>query len=325
MSYHHLTTEERCHIYELHVEKVTITEIARRLGRNKGTISREMRRNRGQRGYRPAQAQRLAAFRQKNCANGRRVDPALWPRVEEKLREDWSPEHISGRFAADGVGQISHETIYQHIYADKRAGGDLHTHLRCQKERRKRYGSGRSKRGKIPNRVGIEHRPAIVDLKVRVGDWEGDLIIGKGHKQAIVSIVDRKSRFTLLHKVEKKTEAQVTEALVARLKEAAGAVKTITFDNGSEFCGHAAVSCALGARIYFANPYHSWERGLNEQTNGLVRQYFAKGSSFDELTQDDMRRVENKLNRRPRKVLDYRTPEEVFTRSVTKRAVAPRA
>ena len=215
MSYHRLTTAERCHIYELHVQKASVTEIAGRLGRDEGTISRELRRNRGQRGYRPAQAQRLAVFRQRNFANGRRVDPAVWPLVEEKIREDWSPEHISGRLEADGIGRVSHDTIYQHIYADKREGGDLHTHLRCRKKRRKRYGSGRSKRGEIHNRVGIEHRPAIVDRKARVGDWEGDLIIGKGHKQAIVSIVDRRSRFTLLYKVQNKTEAQVRWTPVA--------------------------------------------------------------------------------------------------------------
>lgn len=324
MSYHHLTASERCHIYELNVEKTSITEIARLIGRNKGTVSRELRRNRGQRGYRPGQAGRLAQDRQKNCANGPRVAPEVWRAAQEKLKEDWSPEHISGRFKADGLGQISTQTIYDFVLANKQQGGDLHTHLRSQKKRRKRYGSGPSKRGRIPDRVSIEQRPAIVDRKTRMGDWEGDLIMGRGNRQAIVSLVERKSRLTFLHKVTGKTEQEVSTALIDRLQEVAGCVKTITFDNGLEFAGHAKVAAATNAAIYFCRPYHSWERGLNEQTNGLVRQYFPKGSCFRHLTQEDMQRVEERLNKRPRKVLDYRTPAEVFARSYLRTAVALR-
>ena len=324
MSYHHLTAVERCHIYELHVEKTPLTEIARRTGRDKSTISRELRRNRGQRGYRPRQADGFAQARQKNCANGPRIFPSVWEAAQEKLRDDWSPEHISGRFRGDGIGQISAQTIYDFVLADKQKGGDLHTHLRSQKKRRKRYGSGPTKRGRIPDRVGIEERPKIVDRKVRVGDWEGDLIMGKGNQQAIVSLVERKSRLTLLYKVSAKTEQEVSTALISRLQEVAGCIKTITFDNGLEFSGHSKVAAATGADIYFCRPYHSWERGLNEQTNGLIRQYFPKGSCFKHLTEADMRRVEIKLNSRPRKVLDYKTPEEVFTQSFTRRVVALR-
>ena len=324
MSYHHLTAVERCHIYELHVEKRSLTEIARQTRRDKSTISRELRRNQGQRGYRPRQADGFAQARQENCANGLRIQPDVWEAAQAKLREDWSPEHISGRFRADGTGQISTQTIYDLVLADKQEGGDLHTHLRSQKKRRKRYGSGPTKRGRIPNRVGIEERPKIVDRKVRVGDWEGDLIVGKGNQQAIVSLVDRKSRLTLLHKVSGKTEQEVSAALIYRLEEVAGCVKTITFDNGLEFSGHAKVAAATDAEIFFCRPYHSWERGLNEQTNGLVRQYLPKGSCFRHLTEADMRRVEERLNNRPRKVLDYKTPDEVFTRSHTRTAVALR-
>lgn len=324
MSYHHLTASERCHIYELRVEKTSITDIARITGRNKGTISRELRRNRGQRSYRPAQADRLAQERQKNCANGLRIGPALWQQVVVKLREDWSPEHISGRFERDGVGQISTTTIYSRVRENKHEGGDLHTHLRCQKIRRRKYGTGGTKRVRIPNRIGIENRPAIVDQKIRVGDWEGDLIVGKNNHQAIVSLVDRKSRLAFLHKVSGKTEAEVTAAIIERLGSVKGCVRTLTFDNGLEFSGHEKIAVATGAKIFFARPYHSWERGVNEQTNGLVRQYFPKGSCFRQLTQADMHRVEGKLNGRPRKVLDYRTPQEVWDKSYTLRAVALR-
>ena len=324
MSYHHLTAEERSHIYELYVQKTSVREIARQTGRDKATISRELRRNQGQRGYRAGQAERFARCRQRKCANGPRVSPEVWKAAEAKLREDWSPEHISGRFRADGTGQISTQTIYDFVLADKQEGGDLHTHLRSQKKRKKKYGSGPSKRGRIPGRVGIEERPKIVDRKVRVGDWEGDLIVGKGNRQAIVSLVDRKSRLTLLHKVSGKTEQEVSAALISRLQEVAGCVKTITFDNGLEFAGHSKVAAATEARIYFCRPYHSWERGLNEQTNGLVRQYFPKGSCFSHLTEADMHRVEEKLNSRPRKVLDYRTPDEIFARSHIRKPVALR-
>ena len=200
-------------------------------------------------------------------------------------------------------------------------GGGSH-HLRSQKKRKKKYGSGPSKRGRIPGRVGIEERPTIVDRKVRVGEWEGDLIVGKGNRQAIVSLVDRKSRLTLLHKISGKAEQEVSAALISRLQEVAGCVKTIAFDNGLEFAGHSKVAAATEARIYFCRPYHSWERGLNEQTNGLVRQYFPKGSCFSHLAEADMHRVEEKLNSRPRKVPDYRTPDEIFARSHTRKPVA---
>ena len=167
-------------------------------------------------------------------------------------------------------------------------------------------------------------RAKTFDRKVRVGDWEGDLIGGKDNCQTIVSLVDRKSRLTLLHKVSGKTEQEVSAALIFRLQEDEGCVKTITFDNGLEFAGHSKVAAATVARIYFCRPYHSWETGLNEQTNSLVRQYLLKGSCFQYLTEADMRRVEERLNKRPRKVLDYKAPSQVFTWAYTRRSVARR-
>ena len=218
------------------------------------------RRNQGLRGYRSGQAERFARCWQRNCANGPRMPLEGWKAAKTKLREDWSPEHISGRFKVDGTGQISTQAIYDFVLADKQEGGDLYTHLRSQKKRKRRYGSGPSKRGRIPTRVGIKERPRIVDRKARVGDWEGDLIVGTENCQAIVSLVDRKSRLTLLHKVCGKTKQKVSVALISRLQEVAGYVKTITFDNGLAFAGHSKVAAATDADIYFWRPCHLWDR-----------------------------------------------------------------
>ena len=212
---------------------------------------------------------------------------------------------------------MSHERIYQYIYADKRVGGALHTHLRSQKKRRKRYGSGRSRRGQIAGRVSISQRPALVERRERIGDWEGDTIVGKGHQQAIVSLTERFSRFTLLHKVERATAPAVSAAIRKQLEPWAAWVHTFTSDNGKEFAAHQEIAAALQADYYFAHPYASWERGLNENTNGLVRQYCPKKSDFSPLDQDAMQAIAHRLNHRPRKTLDYRTPFEVFFQQST--------
>jgi len=190
-------------------------------------------------------------------------------------------------------------------------GGNLYRHLRCQKQRRKRYGSY-SRRGQLKNRVSIDQRPAIVASRSRLGDWELDTIIGKGHKQAIVSITERKSRLTLIHKVERKTASNVTRAILKLLKPIAGRVHTLTSDNGKEFAGHETIAKGLGTRFFFAHPYASWERGLNENTNGLIRQYLPKHRNFTTITQAEINQVMNKLNNRPRKCLGIKTPNQVF-------------
>lgn len=201
---------------------------------------------------------------------------------------------------------------YQHIWTDKRHGGTLYLHLRqSHKKRKKQYGS-KDKRGQIRNRVSIDERPAIVEEKTRIGDWEIDTVIGQNHQGALVTIVDRVSKFTLIKKVDSKHAEVVTEATIILLKPYLDKALTITADNGKEFAGHETIKAHLNADVYFAHPYHSWERGLNENTNGLIRQYFTKGSSFEDITDADVEAVMHKLNHRPRKTLNYKTPHAVF-------------
>lgn len=328
MVYTHLTEEERYQIDELQRQGYSQKNIADELGRSESTLSRELKRNRGERGWRPRQAQGKALCRlsSRGIANAGRIDESAWEYAKEHLQqEQWSPEQITGRLKRDGAPPISHETIYQRVLADKKAGGQLYLNLRCKKQRKKRYGSGKSGRGAIPNRVDIEERPAIVETRKRVGDWEGDTIIGSYDGGAVIaSMVERKSRFTCLAKASNKTTKAVTASINQVMLPLANLVITITLDNGKEFSEHKNLSDALNAKVFFATPYHSWERGLNENTNGLVRQYFPKKVPFDMLTEQDVQRVENKLNSRPRKCLDYQTPFEVFSKSCHKKGIALR-
>jgi len=309
-SYKQLTLEERYQIYALKTAGHQQSDIAKQLGRDPGTISRELRRNRGQRGYRPQQAQAKADAR-KQARVTERIEPRTWVLIEAQLRQQWSPEQISGWLRAETQLHVSHEWIYQHVYADKAAGGDLWQHLRCQKQKRKRYGSY-DRRGQIPDRISIDQRPAVVETKKRVGDWELDTIIGRHHQQAIVSVVERKSKFTLLAKVEHNTAEAVKQAITTALEPHVEQVHTLTADNGREFAHHVLIAEALAADFYFAHPYHSWERGLNENTNGLVRQYFPKQSDFSKITAQDLQQVMDRLNHRPRKTLKFKTPHQVF-------------
>lgn len=308
MSYTQLTREQRYQIYALKKAGHNCTEIARNLGVHKATVARELTRNLGGRGYRPKQADELAQARKQQRMRPR-ITAAQWAQVEELLRQQWSPEQISGRLALEQQASISHERIYQYVYADKARGGTLYRHLRCQKQRRKRYGSY-SRRGQIPNRVTIDQRPEVVARKERLGDWEADTIIGRHHAGAIVSVVERQSKLTRLAKVARNTAELVTHALITQLQSLT--VKSITSDNGREFAEHQQIGQNLKADFYFAHPYHSWERGVNENTNGLVRQYFPKKSDFSKITDRQIKQVVERLNNRPRKTLGYRTPNEVF-------------
>lgn len=320
-SYTQLTREERYQIYVLRQAGHKQCEIAVLLNRDKSTISRELRRNRGLRGYRPGQAHTKAIARRVEQTRPRFSSP-LWPVVERLIRQDWSPEQISGRLEMEHDSTISHETIYQYIYSDKAAGGDLHGHLRCRKKRRKRYGSGRDRRGVIPNRTSIDDRPAIVSDRLRIGDWEADTVIGMGHQGALVTMVERRSLYTVLGAVPRKQAGSVAEAMASLLAPLKDMVLTVTVDNGKEFAAHENISEALGADVYFAHPYSSWERGTNENTNGLIRQYFPKSRSLRSLNQKEVQSTADRLNNRPRKKLDFRTPHEILFRVSEKLVVA---
>jgi IS30 family transposase len=309
MSYKQLTREQRYQIHALLKMDHNQTEIANCLEVHKATISRELYRNRGQRGYRPRQAHLKALSRRDHSRI--RIMPETWLVIEAKVRQDWSPEQVSGWLKRHLAIQVSHEWIYQYTLADKRAGGDLHHHLRCQKKRRKRYGSY-DRRGMLPNRVSIEQRPVIVDQRKRIGDWEVDTIIGKGHHQAIVTLTERKSRFALLRQVERRTADFVGDAVIDLLQPISKRVYTITGDNGKEFAEHERIAQVLKADFFFAHPFSAWERGANENMNGLVRQYIPKKRAFISITHDELLQITNRLNHRPRKYLDYLTPFEVF-------------
>ncbi len=308
--YTQLTEPQRYQISVLMKAGHNQSEIAALIGVHKSTISRELRRNRGLRGYRPRQAQLLRQAR-REASYQSRIPARLWARVERWLREEWSPEQISDWLRKREGLRLSHEWIYQYVYQDKANGGDLHRYLRCQKKRKKRYGSYQ-RRGGLVNQVSIDKRPAIVDRKTRIGDWEVDTVIGKGHQQALVTLNERKSMYTLIAHVKRRTASAVRQAIVRLLSNMTESVHTITSDNGKEFAEHEVIAQQLNAGFYFAHPYASWERGLNENINGLIRQYFPKKMDFSTITQKQLNLVMKKLNNRPRKTLNSKTPHEVF-------------
>ena len=322
MGYTHLTKEERYQIYAMQKTQSSIREIAEVLNRAPSTISRELHRNRGQRGYRPRQAEATARERASQSRTCTRITAQDWAQIGTLLRRDWSPEQISGRMRLENGVSISPEWIYQFVLADKAADGDLWTHLRCRCKRRKRYGSGRERRGRIPDRVGIEKRPAGVNSRSRIGHWEGDTIIGKGHRGAAVTLVERRSRFLRMGKLAGKSAKETQRAIQRRLRPMAEHVQTLTFDNGKEFSNHRAITNTLEAAVFFADAYASWQRGTNENTNGLIRQYLPKNRDLSTLTGAEIRKIEKRINHRPRKCLGYRTPHEVFNKTYEKLTVA---
>ncbi len=313
MSYMQLTLRERYEIKALLQAGTSKRRIAELVRVHKGTIYRELGRNREPGGYDPELAQEKAEARRKGARKHIRFTEEVKERVETLLKLDLSPEQVSGYLRVREGMSISHETIYQHVLADKEAGGTLYKHLRwSQKKRRKRYGS-KDRRGQIPDRVSIDERPEIVDTKERIGDWEVDTMIGKNHKGVLVTAVERKLKFTRIGQAPKKTKELVSEALIDMLSPFKDKVLTITIDNGKEFTMHKEIAQALQADVYFAHPYRAWERGLNENTNGLIRQYFPKKMSLQNIKEQDIQFVEKRLNQRPRKSLDFKTPLECFT------------
>ena len=315
MHYTHITSEQRYAIYVLLKAGCSQTLIAAIIGVNKSTVSREISRNSGQRGYRPKQADQRAGERAHTATKHIRFTVALKKTVTELLKSGWSPEQISGWLRTHKKAFVSHETIYQFILDDYAAGGELYTYLRRQHKKRRKRIKNNDRRGRIPNRVSIDQRDPIVDTKERVGDWEIDTIIGKNHKGALVTAVERTTKLSCIRHVAKKEAALVADALIDMLMPYKEFVHTITSDNGKEFSEHQRIAHALSAKFYFAHPYCAWERGLNENTNGLIRQYFPKKTSLAEVETQYVLHVQDALNNRPRKLLNFETPACVFLNS----------
>ena len=314
--YKQLAIEQRYQIYAFRKARMGLKGIAKEIGCSESTVSRELRRNKGKCGYRPDQAQKRAGDLKKTARKKIKLTPELKAQIAALIQEDWSPEQVSGYLKKKNIANISHESIYQLIAKDKLSGGLLYKHLRCHnKKYKKRYGSN-DQRGIIPNRKSIDDRPKIVSEKSRIGDWEGDTVIGKNHKGALVTLVERKTKFTLVAYVANKTADNVTEAMIALLAPHIEKVYTITVDNGKEFAYHEQVTQKLNSQVYFAHPYHSWERGLNENTNGLIRQYVPKKSEINTATKNQLGMIMSKLNFRPRKSLNFDSPADLFYNSV---------
>lgn len=306
----HLTVSQRYTIETMFNSGHSRSEIARTIGKDKSVISRELKRNCDQRSgkYKHALAQRKYLQRQSDKPKKKRFTASLQQDTEVLLKQDYSPEQIVGILKKQRKPTVSVERIYQYIWEDKKKGGRLHQHLRHQGRRYRKRGNAKDSRGIIKNRVDIEKRPKVVEKRSRFGDLEVDLIIGKHHKQAIVTINDRASGMLKMRKVTSKNATQVSQAIIDELQDWIPYIHTITADNGKEFAEHQRVAEQLNIDHYFAKPYHSWERGSNENLNGLIRQYFKKSTDFQTITDSQIKRIEDKLNNRPRKRFGYENP-----------------
>ena len=320
MSYQHLTAFERGQIQALLEEGKSMAHIGRVLGRSPCTITRERKRNGTSQTYEACQAQHRYAQRRVHCRPGHKLEHRrLWQYVVEKLSLCWSPQQIAGRlpleYPDDPAMRISHETLYGALYRDERLKPWVAC-LRQHRPKRRKRGQGKSARCCIPYRVSIHERPVEVDQRTRWGDWEADLVLGQNQRGAVLSIVARKSKLLLARKLRSKQSDEVITAVIHALEDfPASWARSVTFDNGSEFYHHHRITDELGVATYFADAYAAYQRGVNENTNGLLRQYLPKQTSFEDLTQAQLQAIVDELNNRPRKTLDYRTPYEVFRAS----------
>ena len=316
MSYKHLTHEERFTIETLNCKKYPYGKIAEIIGRAPSTVWRELKRNsHANRSYDSELATKMTKQRasQASC-RASRIPPESWNYVDEKLStQQWSPVEISGRMKKDGLKAMSHETIYRRLWAHKKTGGTLHTHLRHKIGTYRKRDSPRERRGHIPGQRCISTRPKEIEDRTRFGDYEMATVIGLQSGPVLVTIADRRSRRSLLVKAEDKSAHAVSTAIITALGPYRKEAHTLTFDNGKEFAMHQLIDEILETTSYFAHPYHSWERGLNENTNGLIRQYFPKRTDFSKITDEQIYEVQEKLNNRPRKCLGWYSPNEVFS------------
>lgn len=313
----HLTLEQRYKIEAFIKAGWNQTLIAEELGVNKSTISRELSRNKRKRGsYNASMAQQLSDERKERFGRNRRFTPDVERYVRDKIiQEQWSPEQIKGYCNKQGVRMVSIERIYQYVRKDKALGGELYKHMRHKLKHRKRPVG--MKQTNIKDKQSIDMRPEIINNKERVGDWEIDTIIGKNNQGAIVTICERKTKMTIIRKLDKGKDAQaLARTVFLALVPYKDRVHSITADNGSEFAAHKKIAKTLNIEFYFAHPYSSWQRGLNENTNGLIRQYIPKRTNFKDITEEQIKEIQYKINRRPRKTLDYDTPLQRFYASL---------
>lgn len=317
MTYCQLTSAERYMLAALRRQGLNPAEIARALGRHRSTVCREVSRNstRVDGRYRAFTAQERTNGRRSRSRRNLRFSAEDFAQVEELLCRQWSPEQVAGHLARLGHLSISHETIYRHIWRDKRAGGLLYTHLRgARKRRRKRYGAYDS-RGKLAGKRLLSERPASVETRRQLGHWEIDTVMGTGSKDGIVTLVERKSGLLLIGKLADRTTTSLNRRVIGLINRHQGAFETITSDNGTEFHHYQRIEARTKALFYFARPYHSWERGSNENANGLIRQYLPKGTSMAALSQHQCTSIARQLNTRPRKRHGFRTPLECYYES----------
>jgi len=320
----HITVEQRYTIFVMKQKSYSQKSIADAIGVSKSTISRELRRNCDKRSgkYVLELAQRKANERKQNKPHYQTFIPQTKQTARKLLSRGFSPEQIRGRCELEGKEMVSHETLYRWIWQDKRNKGELHKYLRRQGRKYAKRGSKNAGRGFIPNRVDIDQRPEIVEQKQRFGDLEIDTIIGKNHKGAVLTINDRVTSKVWIRKLTGKEAAPLADKATEALADVKHLIHTITADNGKEFAKHEEIAQKLEINFYFCKPYHSWERGANENTNGLIRQYIPKGTDFSEITDKNIRWIENKLNNRPRKRLGYLTPNEKFKQIINQNLVA---
>ncbi len=314
MTYHQITLEDRYRISGLRQAGNGGSEIARRLGRHRSTISRELSRNRSRwdGSYRPSKAEERANGRRSRSRRNQQFDYRDWRRVVRLLRRRWSPEQISGALDKSGELSISHETIYRYVWIDRWRGGSLFRDLRqVSKKRRKRYGAYDS-RGRLAGKRHISERPKAIETRNQIGHWEIDTVMGEGARHCVLTLVERATGFVVIGKLRTRGSHETARKTIALIRRHRGRFKTITSDNGTEFHAYKQVEEATGVKFYFATPHHAWERGTNENTNGLIRQYLPKRTSMAKVDQRRCDWVAGQLNRRPRKRYDYDTPEERF-------------
>ena len=318
LSMSHLTQAQRYTIAVLKIENRSQTYIAEEISKSKSVVCRELKRNSDIRSgaYKAELAQKKCLERHQKKPKKISFTDSVKSYVNDSLAKDYSPEQIAGVSKKEGVDCVSHERIYQYLWDDKRQGGTWYRHLRTQGKRYRKRGASKDKRGQIVGRIGIENRPKEVDEKMWFGDAEIDLVIGEHHKQALLTINDRLTGMVKIRKVESKEAVGIEKAVIEALQDWKPFLRTITSDNGKEFANHTAIAQALNISYYFARPYHSWERGANENLNGLIRQYFPKKSSFECLTNKQIQEVEDKLNNRPRKRFGYETPNYVYLQTI---------